>query len=166
MRSGTWTTSFTKREWQTTLHLSYLLQPLWNQWWSLQSRIGYQQCDLFSNCSVFMLKITAFPRPVKLGHQNKQPFRFQGYKSKYRKAWAIYSRITLLPFAFNREAWTFFRACLVFKRNSFPDNCIDCTNENVSSGARNYECLSKKCSTFCSRGVQVWQNKRHFSGFW
>ena len=29
------------------------------------------------------------------------------------------------------------------------------TNENVSFGARNHECLSKKCSTFGSRGVQA-----------
>ena len=36
-----------------------------------------------------------------------------------------------------------------------PDNCVDWTNENVSFGARNYECLSKKCSTCCSRGVRV-----------
>ena len=41
----------------------------------------------------------------------------------------------------------------------FP-NCIDWTNETVSFGARNYECLSKKCSTFCSRGVQLWRWKQ------
>ena len=40
-----------------------------------------------------------------------------------------------------------------FKRDSFPDNCVDWTNENVSFGARNYECLSKKRGTFWSRGV-------------
>ena len=28
-----------------------------------------------------------------------------------------------------REAWTFFRAGLIFKRDSLPDNCIDWTNE-------------------------------------
>ena len=32
---------------------------------------------------------------------------------------------------------------------------LDWTNENVSFGARNHECLSRKCSTFCSRVVQV-----------
>ena len=42
----------------------------------------------------------------------------------------------------------FFCAGLLFKRDSFPDNCIDWTNENVSFGTRNYECLSKECSTF------------------
>ena len=63
------------------------------------------------------------------------------------------------------QQWTFFRACLFFKRDSFPDNCVDWTNENVSFGARNYECLSKKCTTFCSRGLQLWQNWRHVSGF-
>jgi len=39
--------------------------------------------------------------------------------------------------------------------DSFPDNCVDWTNANVSFGPRNYECLSKKRSTFCSHGVQV-----------
>ena len=39
--------------------------------------------------------------------------------------------------------------------DSFPDNCIDWTNENVSFGARNYECLLSKRNTFCSRGEQV-----------
>ena len=52
----------------------------------------------------------------------------------------------------------FFRGGLLFKRDSFPDNCIDWTNENVSSGPRNYECLSQKCSTFWSRVGQVGQN--------
>ena len=33
----------------------------------------------------------------------------------------------------------FFRTRLFFKRDSFPENCIDWTNENVSFGARNYE---------------------------
>ena len=60
---------------------------------------------------------------------------------------------TILPFAFNREV--FFHAGLLFKRDSFPDNCIDWTNVNVSFEARNYECLSKKCSTFWSHVVQV-----------
>ena len=64
----------------------------------------------------------------------------------------------ILPFAFNREAWTFFRTCLFFKRDSFPDNCVDWTNENVSFGARNYKCLSKKRGTFWSRGVHVRQS--------
>ena len=64
----------------------------------------------------------------------------------------------LLPFAFNREVWMFFRRGLLFKRDSFPDNCINWTNENVSFGPRNYERLSQKCSTFWSRVVQVWQN--------
>ena len=73
-------------------------------------------------------------------------------------------KVSLLPFAFNREAWTFFRACLFFKRDSFPDNRVDWTNENVSFGARNYACLSKKCGTFCSRGVQVSQIKHIFQG--
>ena len=49
----------------------------------------------------------------------------------------------------------FFHGGLLFKRDSFPDNCIHWTNENVSFGARNYECLSQKCSTFWSRVVQV-----------
>ena len=35
----------------------------------------------------------------------------------------------LLPFAFNREAWMFFRTCLFFKWDSFPDNCVDWTND-------------------------------------
>ena len=47
----------------------------------------------------------------------------------------------ILLFAFNRETWTFFRACLFFKRDSFPDNCVDWTSEHVSFEARNYECL-------------------------
>ena len=38
---------------------------------------------------------------------------------------------------------------------SQPDNCINLTNENVSFGAQNYECLSQKCGMFWSRGVQV-----------
>ena len=49
----------------------------------------------------------------------------------------------------------FFRACLFFKGDSFPDNCINWTNENVSFGARNHECLLSKRTTFCSRGEQV-----------
>ena len=32
----------------------------------------------------------------------------------------------------------------------FSNETVDWTNENVSFGARNYECLSKKSSTFCS----------------
>ena len=51
---------------------------------------------------------------------------------------------------------------VIFQTRQFPDNCVDWTNENVSFGDRNYGRLSKKCSTFCSRGVQVWQNWRHF----
>ena len=39
---------------------------------------------------------------------------------------------SFLSFALNREARTFFRAGLFFKRDSFPDNCIDWTNGNVS----------------------------------
>ena len=66
--------------------------------------------------------------------------------------------LLLLPFAFNHEAWMFFRACLFFKWDSFPEHYIDWTNENVSFGALNNECLPKKRSTFWSRGVQVWQN--------
>ena len=64
----------------------------------------------------------------------------------------------ILPFAFNREVWTFFRAGLLFKWDSFPHSCIVWTNENVSFGARNYECLSKKCSTFLVTWMQVWHN--------
>ena len=41
-------------------------------------------------------------------------------------------------------------------------DCVKWTNENVLFGAQNYECLSKKCSTFCLRGVQVWQNIKTF----
>ena len=65
------------------------------------------------------------------------------------KQWKEY----ILPFAFNREAWTFFSACLFFKRDSFQDNCENWTIENVWFGARNYECLSNKRVTFCSHGV-------------
>ena len=68
------------------------------------------------------------------------------------------SYFNILPFAFNCEARTFFRTCLVFKRDSFPDNCVDWTNENVLFGAQNYECLSKKRGTFWSRGVHVRQS--------
>ena len=32
----------------------------------------------------------------------------------------IWSTCILLPFAFNREAWTFFRTCLFFKGDKFP----------------------------------------------
>ena len=78
----------------------------------------------------------------------------------------LFQRNCLVPFAYNHEAWTFFVACLFFKRDSYPDNCLDWTNENVSFWARNYECFSKKCGTFCSRGVQLWQTLRHVSGFW
>ena len=72
-------------------------------------------------------------------------------KIKGKSVWST----QILPFAFSREVLTFFRAGLLFKRDSFPDNCIDWTNENVSFGARNYECLSKERSMFCSRVVQV-----------
>ena len=69
------------------------------------------------------------------------------------------ARVThLLPFAFNCEAWPFFRVCLLFKRDSSPDNCVDWTNENVSFGAWNYACLSNKRCTFWSRSVQVSRN--------
>ena len=70
---------------------------------------------------------------------------------------------SLLPFAFNREVWTFFRTSLLFKWDSFPYNCIDWTNENVSFGARNYECLSKKCSLRISI-VFVKNNGKNLSG--
>ena len=75
---------------------------------------------------------------------------FPSFKSKNKSI-----EPQLLPFAFDHEAYTLFRAGLLFKRDSFPDNYIDWTNENVSFGAPNYECLSKKRSTFCSRVVQV-----------
>ena len=42
----------------------------------------------------------------------------------------------LLPLVFSSEAWTFFCGCLFFKRESFPDNCVDWTNENVSFGVQ------------------------------
>ena len=57
--------------------------------------------------------------------------------------------------AFNREVRTFFRACLFFKRDSPPDNCDDWTNENVSFGARNYECLTVK--SFCNYSIHPFQ---------
>ena len=57
-----------------------------------------------------------------------------------------------------------FSARLFFKRDSFPDNCIDSANGNVSFGARNNECLSKKRDTFCSRGVYVDKINHIFQG--
>ena len=38
---------------------------------------------------------------------------------------------------------------LVFKRDSFPDNCVYWTNENVSFGARNYECVPRVLHVEC-----------------
>ena len=56
------------------------------------------------------------------------------------RAWALYPDKTPLVSIFFIKN----HPCLFFKRDSLPDNYW--TNENVSFGARNYECLSKKCS--------------------
>ena len=60
------------------------------------------------------------------------------------KVWWFRWKSILLPFEFNREAWPFFRTCSLFKQDSFPDNRVLWTNENVSFGAWNYACLSKQ----------------------
>ena len=56
-----------------------------------------------------------------------------------------------------------FGPCLFSKWDSFQDKW---NKWKCFVWSTNYECLSNKCIMFCSKGVQVWQNWRHFSGFW
>ena len=49
------------------------------------------------------------------------------------REWNLHTSICVQPWSVNVF---FFCACLFFKRDSFPDNCDDWTNENVSFGAR------------------------------
>ena len=51
------------------------------------------------------------------------------------------------------------RTCLFFKRDSFPDNCIDRINENVSFGARNLR-LQKDGG---AKSKQIWMNLSHWN---
>ena len=77
--------------------------------------------------------------------------RFSSAVGAYWKHW--------LPFAFNHEAWKFFAHVYLNSKETVSQPTVSTgPNENVSFGAQNYKCLSKKCRTFCSDGVQVWQN--------
>ena len=68
-----------------------------------------------------------------------------------------------------REVWTFFRACLFFKWDSYPDNCVNWTKPKkmfcLEHKTMNV-CHWRKCTTFCSHGVQVWQTWRHLYTTW
>ena len=66
----------------------------------------------------------------------------------------------------NHEVWTFFTHDYFINETVSQSNVSTGPMKMFHFGAWNYECLSKECSTFCSHGVQVWQNWRHFSGFW
>ena len=59
----------------------------------------------------------------------------------------------------------FFRTCLFFKRDNFPDNCVNWTNESVSSGAQNYECLSSNVARFVHVESRFDKIRNIFQGF-
>ena len=52
-----------------------------------------------------------------------------------------YNYKILLPFASAVKCERFFVHVYFSNHTVFPDNCDDWTNENVSFGAGNYECL-------------------------
>ena len=52
-----------------------LLKPFWNHWLSLQC-IGSQQCDLFTNRTIFCAKSHLFLSELEWDSKTKQPIRF------------------------------------------------------------------------------------------
>ena len=75
------------------------------------------------------------------------------------REWNLHTGICVQPWSVN--VFFFFCACLFFKRDSFPDNCDDWTNENVSFGARQTMNFHWSNRHSCLGNCLVWKINMH-----